>query len=136
MKNPFKKSSIADTLINVGIGGGANVAMDYIFDSVEALASIAGYKNIIKIGVGALAGSMVTNKWARAAADGIATVGVSNLIQEYMDGSDESANKGGEGEEAATTTGGLPNGTIGRPMYLGQKNFKNTRIAGASFMES
>lgn len=135
MKNPFKKSSIADTLINVGIGGGANVAMDYIFDSVEALASIASYKNIIKIGVGALAGSMVTNKWARAAADGIATVGVSNLIQEYMDGSEEPANNGGE-EDATKTPGGLPNGTIGRPMYLGQKNFKNMRVAGASFMES
>lgn len=134
MKNPFKKSSIADTLINVGIGGGANVAMDYIFDSVEALASIASYKNIIKIGVGALAGSMVTNKWARAAADGVATVGVSNLIQEYMDGSDESGDK--SGDDSASTTDGLPNGTIGRPMYLGQKNFKNMRVAGASFMES
>lgn len=133
-KNPFKKSSIMDTLTNVGIGGAANVAIDYIFDSVEALASVADYKNYLKIAAGALGGSMVTNKYLRAAADGVAVVGVSNLIQDLMTTEESgNGNEGGEGQQSGQ--GRLPEGTIGRPMYLGQKGFKNMRkIAGADFM--
>ena len=132
-KNPFKKSSIVDTLTNVGIGGAANVAIDYIFDSVEALASVADYKKYLKIAAGAIGGSMVSNKYLRAAADGVAVVGVSNLIQDLM-------TDGGDTTTTTTTaegSNGLPEGTIGRPMYLGQKGFKNMRgkVAGADFMD-
>ena len=124
MKNPFKKQSIIDTAINVGIGGGANVAMDYVFNSVDALASIAEYKNWIKIGVGVLGGTMVSNKWARAAADGIATVGVSELVAGLI----PSATSGD-----ASGSAGLPAGTIGaiRRRTMGQRNFINRRqVAG------
>ena len=75
MKNPFKKSSIVDTVINVGVGGAANVAMDYAVENIDALKSLGlTTVNIIKIGVGAVVGSMVNNKYARAAADGLVTV--------------------------------------------------------------
>lgn len=85
MKNPFKKSSITDTLINVGVGGAANAAMDYAVANVEALASLGETTvNLIKIGVGALGGSMVSSKVARAGFDGLATVGASDLIKSYI----------------------------------------------------
>ena len=90
MKNPFKKSSIVDTVVNVGIGGAANVAVDYVFGSVDALATLGDTtKNAIKIAAGAIAGSMISNKYARAAADGIAVVGASNLIASYLPGAAE-----------------------------------------------
>lgn len=123
MKNPFKKSSIIDTVINVGIGGAANVAIDYVFGQVDALASLESTtKNIVKIVAGALGGSMVSNKYVRAAADGVATVGVSNLIAGYM------------GTEEATTpavTTGLAKGTIGHVYRTGQRGFRKVSgIAG------
>lgn len=123
MKNPFKKSSIIDTAINVGVGGAANVAMDYVFSRVDALASLEPTtKNIVKIVAGAVGGSMVSNKYVRAAADGVATVGVSNLIASYI----------GE-EETPTTavTSGLAKGTIGRAYRMGQRGFRKVSgIAG------
>lgn len=114
----FKKASITDTLINVGIGGAANVAVDYVFNMVAGTSKVSGEgdsatpataeepmfsdttKNIIKVVGGAVVGSMISNKLARAAADGVATVGVSNLLSGLM-------------EEDKPTTG-LPYGTIGR----------------------
>ena len=36
-KNPFKKSSIIDTVVNVGVGGAANVAIDYVVEQVDAI---------------------------------------------------------------------------------------------------
>lgn len=121
MKNPFKKQSIIDTAINVGVGGAANVGMDYVFANVDALASLSDtVKNGIKIGVGVIGGTMVSNKWARAAADGIATVGVSNLVSSLIEGNTEPAN-------------GLPQGTIGaiRRRSMGQRGFINRRqVAG------
>lgn len=125
MKNPFKKSSIIDTAINVGVGGAANVAMDYIFSQVDALASLEPMtKNIVKIVAGAVGGSMVSNKYVRAAADGVATVGVSNLIASYM-----------STEETTTpetvVTSGLAKGTIGRVYRMGQRGFRKVSgIAG------
>ncbi len=123
MKNPFKKSSIIDTAINVGVGGAANVAMDYVFSRVDALASLEPMtKNIVKIVAGAVGGSMVSNKYVRAAADGVATVGVANLIASYI----------GE-EEVPTTavTSGLAKGTIGRAYRMGQRGFRKVSgIAG------
>lgn len=85
MKNPFKKSSIVDTIINVGVGGAANVAMDYARAQISTLASLEDTTyNAIKIAVGALGGSMSKNKYVRAAVDGIATVGAANLISGYI----------------------------------------------------
>lgn len=125
MKNPFKKSSIIDTAINVGVGGAANVAMDYVFTQVDALASLEPMtKNIVKIVAGAVGGSMVSNKYVRAAADGVATVGVSNLIASYM-GTEETATP----ETAAPA--GLAKGTIGRAYRMGQRGFRKVSgIAG------
>ena len=80
------------------------------FDAFSALDATT--KNAIKIGAGALVGSMVNNKYVRAAADGIATVGVSNLVASYI---------GGSSEPAPTT--GLPSGTIGR-VRMGNRAFR------------
>lgn len=128
MKNPFKKQSIIDTLVNVGVGGAANVAFDYAAANIDALASLTDTtKNAIKIGIGVLGGTMVRNKYVRAAVDGIATVGVSNLVASYID---TPAEEGGE-----KTPAGLPHGTIsgiGR-LRMGQRNFaRRSRVAGIS----
>lgn len=102
-----------DTVVNVGIGGAANVAFDSIVSSFDAFAALdATTKNAIKIGLGAIAGSMVSNKYVRAAADGVATVGVSNLVASYIGGSSDAAN-----------TAGLPAGTIGR-IRMGNRAFR------------
>lgn len=98
MKNPFKKSSIVDTVVNIGLGGAANAAMDYVVESVPTLQSLdETTTNIIKIGVGAVAGSMLTNKYARAAADGLAVVGASDLIKGYIQGATTTPAPGGNG---------------------------------------
>lgn len=103
-KNPFKKSSIIDTVVNVGIGGAANVAIDYVVSQVDAIQSLGDTTiNAGKIALGALVGSMVSNKMLRAAADGVATVGVSNLIAGLMNESD------------SKPASGLPYGTVGLP---------------------
>lgn len=105
-KNPFKKSSIIDTVVNVGIGGAANVAIDYVVSQVEAIQSLGDTTiNAGKIALGALVGSMVSNKMLRAAADGVATVGVSNLIAGLMS----------ESETETKPSSGLPYGTVGLP---------------------
>lgn len=125
MKNPFKKSSAIDTLTNVGIGGAANVAIDYAVSQVEMLATADPmYVNIGKIAVGALGGSMVKNKYARAAMDGVATVGVSNLIASLI--SDTTA-----GSEGAN---GLAKGTISQRMIPGNRRYIRNRasVKGAS----
>lgn len=118
MKNPFKKQSIMDTVVNVGIGGAANVAIDYVVGQVEAIQSLGDTTiNALKIAGGAIVGSMVSNKFARAAADGVATVGVSNLIAGLMN---DSASTPGEG------TSGLPYGTIGR-VRLGNRAYRRAK---------
>lgn len=123
MKNPFKKSSIMDTVINVGIGGAANVAFDSVVASFETFAALdATTKNAIKIGLGALAGSMVNNKYVRAAADGIATVGVSNLVAGYIGNSD------------AAPAAGLPSGTIGR-VRMGNRRFVGRGVRGVNTVD-
>lgn len=125
MKNPFRKQGIIDTLVNVGIGGAANVAMDYAVAKIDALSSLDQTTiNAVKIAVGALGGSMTKNKYLRAAVDGIATVGVSNLVAGYINQSEPAS--------------GLPEGTIGR-LHMGQRGFRRARrvsgVQGASFME-
>ena len=120
MKNPFKKSSIVDTLINVGVGGAANAAMDYAVANVDMLSGLdAQPVNFIKIGVGAFGGSMVSSKYARAGFDGLATVGASDLIKSYIGG--ESA------EPAPATTEGVP--FIGK-IRMGQRGFRSVRGTG------
>lgn len=119
MKNLFKKSNILDTVINVGVGGAANVAIDYAFAQIDALASLGDTtKNAIKIAAGAVAGSMVGNRYARAAADGVATVGAANLIASYI-------------PETTKAASGLPEGTIGC-IRLGQRGFRRGRVAGVA----
>lgn len=114
-KNPFKKSSIIDTVVNVGIGGAANVAIDYVVSQVDAIQSLGDTTiNAGKIALGALVGSMVSNKMLRAAADGVATVGVSNLIAGLMS------------ESEAQPASGLPYGTVGLP--YGTINGRRRRV--------
>ena len=123
-KNPFKKSSLTDTLVNVGIGGGANAAIDYAWEQIEAVKQYDEYKDAAKLVLGALVGSMVSNKYARAAADGIATVGVSSLVAKLIEGESIFTNK------TPSSTDGLPNGTIGRIRYGAKRFGKRGKIAG------
>lgn len=123
-KNPFKKQSIMDTVVNVGVGGAANVAIDYVVNRVDAIKSLGDTTiNAAKIAVGAIAGSMVSNKILRAACDGVATVGVSNLIAGLM-----------EETPATETTAGLPYGTIGATRArLGNRAYRRAhRVSGVS----
>lgn len=126
MKNPFKKNSIMDTVVNVGIGGAANVAFDSIVASFDAFTALdETTKNAIKIGLGAVAGSMVGNKYLRAATDGIATVGVSNLVAGYINGT-------------TSTPAGLPQGTIagGRGLVrMGNKVYRSRGVRGVNTVD-
>ena len=91
-----------DTVVNVGIGGAANVAIDYVVSQVEAIQSLGDTTiNAAKVALGAVVGSMVSNKMLRAACDGVATVGVSNLVSGLL--------------ADATPASGMPYGTIGLP---------------------
>lgn len=118
-KNPFKRQSIIDTVINVGIGGAANVAIDYVVNSVDAIKSLGDTTvNAAKIAIGAIAGSMVSNKMLRAACDGIATVGVSNLVAGLM-------------EDQAAPASGLPYGTIGR-VRPGNRAYRRAHVRRVS----
>lgn len=117
-KNPFKKQSIIDTVVNVGVGGAANVAIDYVVNQVDAIKSLGDTTvNMLKIAAGAVVGSMVSNKIARAACDGVATVGVSNLIAGMMD------------DEGTAGTGALPRGTIGR-VIPGNRAYRRAAARG------
>lgn len=124
MKNPFKKQSAIDTLINVGVGGAANVAVDYLINQVDAIKSLGDTTvNLIKIAGGAVVGSMVSNKYARLAADGVATVGVSNLISSFMD------------EPSTEGAAGLPYGTISgsvRPGVAAYKRARSRKVSGVN----
>lgn len=98
-KNPFKKDSIIDTAINVGTGGAANALVDMavnsVFPNVDPM-----YVNIGKFAGGVILGSIAgKNQMLRAAVDGVATVGVSNLISNLVaDGfGSDSGSEEGEG---------------------------------------
>lgn len=125
-KNPFKKQSIMDTMINVGIGGAANVAIDYVVDQVDSIKSLGETTiNAAKIVLGAVVGSMVSSKVLRAATDGVATVGVSNLVKGLITG-DSSTDAGAE------TTSGLPYGTIGRVRPGNRAYRRASRVSGVN----
>ena len=112
MKSPFSKSSIVDTVVNVGLGGAANAAMDYAVANVDALSTLSEQTvNIVKIVAGAVCGTMIKGKYAkytRPAFDGIATVGAANLIKSYIDesaGSNTGDEKGTSGASFIGKTG-------------------------------
>lgn len=121
MKNPFKKSSVIDTLTNVGIGGAANVAMDYAVSQIDYLAGLGATTiNAAKIALGVLGGTMTNNKMIRAAVDGIAVVGVSSIVKDVL------------ADTTKETAAGLPQGTVGRPRP-GNRHFRR-QVAGVDFM--
>lgn len=120
MKNPFKKLNLVDTATNLLAGAGVNIAVDYAMENVDALASVKEYADWIKVGVGVLGGTMVSNKIIRQGLDGLATVGATSLAKSFI----------GTESESAETPAGLPQGTIGR-LRVGQGAFRrNRRVAG------
>lgn len=123
MKNPINKQALKDTAINVVVGGVANVGIDLLFDKVDMLAQYADKKDWLKVGVGIIGGMFTPNKIVHAATDGIATVGVSNIVSSYVTGSTS---------DTAAGPAGLPPGTIGAiRRRMGQKGFINRRqVAG------
>ena len=129
-KNPFKKQSIIDTAVNVAVGGAANVAIDYVVSQVDFIQEMGDTTiNAGKIVLGAVLGSMVSDKTLRAACDGVATVGISNLIAGFMAGQTGGAASDG----AEEPTSGLPYGTIGR-VRLGNKAYRRSarRVSGVN----
>lgn len=104
-KNPFKKDSIIDTAINVGTGGAANALIDVAVNSVLPNADQM-YVNIGKFVGGVVLGSMAgKNQMLRAATDGIATVGVANLVSDLVAGGFGSSDE---------STSGFKNDVMGR----------------------
>lgn len=129
-KNIFKKSSIMDSLTNVGVGGAANAAVDYAMATIPGAGTIDElYINAGKIAVGAIVGSMVTNKFARAAADGLATVGVSQILSGLINSDNSNGGGSGEGSQA---TSGLARGTIGRSIPGNRRYMRSIKGIGAS----
>lgn len=115
-KNPFKKSNVVDTLINVGVGGAGNVAADYLINNVDMLKSLdADTINLGKFVVGYVGSAMVSNKYVKALMDGFAVVGASNYISSLM---------------ADQTTSGVPAGTIGRARYIAPRRAYARGFAG------
>ena len=132
-RNPFKKQSITDTLVNVGVGGAANVAFDYLVGMIDPDGQTMDdtTRNIVKVAAGALLGSMAGNRYLHAATDGIAVVGVSNLLGGLVA---DTANTSSSSSEASS---GLPRGTIGRVRmgdpYFKKSGKKNGFVAGSLF---
>lgn len=130
-KNPFKKTSMVDTLINVGIGGASNVAIDaavvaYNKDATTPLDPT--YIHVGKIVLGVLGGSMVSNKYLRAGADGVATVGVSNLIQELMAADQPETTSGAAGFMSASVGRMRP----GKPRYSAKAKRRVSGVSGTA----
>lgn len=101
-KKLFKKSGFIDTAINVGTGGAANALVDVALESV-APQTDPMYVNIGKFIGGVVLGSMVgKNQMLRAAADGVATVGVANLVKDLVS------------EMGTETTAGFKRDVIGK----------------------
>lgn len=130
-KNLFKTQNIVDTAINVGIGGAANVAVDYVINSLEMETPIEpDTLNLGKFIIGVVGSSMVSNKMVKAAMDGVATVGISNYVSKLISESDSKAAAGG-------ATAGVPYGTVGaRPRYVPARkalahNMRRQNISGS-----
>lgn len=131
IKNPFKKASITDTVINVGIGGAGNVAFDYIWDMLgESVSTVTETtKNVIKLVGGAVVGSMVSNKYLRAMADGFGVVGASELVSDLIASSQDEKKPKTGGDSDVT---GLPYGTIGYTPLRGRYRAGSAKYARAS----
>ena len=125
-KNPFKKDSIIDTAINVGTGGAANALVDMAVNSVFPNADPM-YINIGKFAGGVILGSMAgKNQMLRAAVDGVATVGVSNLVSSLV--ADGFSSGSGSGEGAA----GFKNTAMGRVRSGHSKLARRIKMRGVS----
>ena len=124
-KNPFKKSSIIDTAINVGTGGAANVIVDMAIESALPNTDEM-YINAGKFIGGVVLGSMAgKSQMLRAAADGIATVGVANLVSDLVaNGFGDS----GSGEGAA----GFKNDVMGRVRAKHSRLARRIKMRGVS----
>lgn len=113
-KNPFKKQNVMDTVVTVGLGGAANVAIDAVVDSYNESATTPVddvYVHAGKFIVGAIGSAMVGNRYAKAALDGVGVVGASNLIAYLMDDTKKPKKKEPTKEPP---TAGIPYGTVGR----------------------
>lgn len=116
VKNPFKKQGIMTTMVNTLIGGAGNVAANYVISQIDALSTVdANYIAGGKIVAGALIGSMSSNKYVHALADGMAVVGASELVSSLI--------------ASDPTSGLVSNGTIGRA-HAGDPYFKSNRGKG------
>ena len=108
-KNPFKSKNIVDTMINVGIGGAANVAVDYAINSL-ALDIEPDYMNLGKFILGTVGSSMVSNRYVKAAMDGVAVVGASNYFSKLLTETTTAP--------SSEATSGVPAGTVGRTRMI------------------
>lgn len=121
-KNPFKKNSIIDTAINVGTGGAANALVDMAVNSVLPNTDPMTV-NIGKFVGGVVLGSMAgKNQMLRAATDGIATVGVANLVSDLV------ANGFGSDESQS----GFKNDVMGRVRSRHSKFARRIKMRGVS----
>lgn len=139
-KNPFKKRSMTDTLVNVGVGGAANVAADYVVGMVTTTADPL-YVNIGKIAAGILLGSMSSNRILRAACDGIATVGVSNLVSGLMNDTTGTSDPLPDNTGGGTDTVSGMKGMLGARPVPGHRNYvslakKKVRVSGVNGAEN
>lgn len=108
MKNVFKKNNVVDTAINVGIGAVANIAVDYAVSAIDTNNEWDSmYVNGGKFLVGVVGSTMIGEKMVKAALDGVAVVGLSNLVNDLMNSTDT-------GDDKKEQTSGVPRGTIGR----------------------
>lgn len=123
MKNPFKIKNAVSTVTDSAIGGVASFGYDWAISKVPYVSDLTGTAaDAVKVAIGAVAGSMVNKSWAKAACNGIATVGAASLMKSVLDGVFG-------GENVTTGTDGLPNGMIGR-LRMGQRGFR--RVAGVA----
>lgn len=133
-KNPFKKENVMDTVVSVGLGGAANVAIDAAVGAYNDSATTPideMYVHIGKFIVGALGSSMLSNRYAKAALDGVGVVGASNLIDYLM-------NNNTKDDKKEEPTAGIPTGTIGRIVtpngaYV-RKLKRKSRVSGVANM--
>lgn len=117
-KKLFDTKNIIDTAVNVGIGGAANVAIDYAVQNVEALSDMEQSTiNLGKFALGVIGSAMVSDKMVKAAFDGVATVGISNFVANILNSDNQ-----------ATTTAGVPDGTIGARKYVPSRRALANRL--------
>ncbi len=130
IKNPFKKQNVMATLVNVGIGGAGNVAIDYAVAKYNESATTkleADTVNLIKFVGGALGSAMVGNKYVKAALDGVGVVGASNYLSSLIN--EDTDTSAADAAAKTTTTSGVPASTIGRLRRIGRIRTGNAQYA-------